>query len=174
MKKIFLLIGILCILSGTPGISHAQTDAELYNNAKLAAKQGDRDFAFMQYHSLMRLSENSPYYHDALFAVGEYYFDMSNYYDAYRTFVEFVELYPRSEALPFAVVYLLKMEQNQQENESEDLEKKVITFKQLSLLFSEYKEYLYTSPLGTKYKAVYFIDKVEIYINEVLFETVYF
>lgn len=153
---------------------YAQEDAELFNSAKQSIKVGERDFGFMQFHSLLRLSISSPYYHDALFATGEYYFASANYFDAYTSFSKFVELYPRSDALPFAVVYLLKMEQMQAQGSEYDLKKKVITFKQLSLLFSEYKEYPYNSPMGLKYKAVYFIDRLEVYINEALFETVYF
>ena len=174
MQKNFFILGVICLIFFQAFNGFAQNDAQDYAGAKQAAKSGDKDFAFMQFHSLLRLSTTSPYYHDALFAVGEYYYSVANYYDSYKAFAEFVELYPRSEALPFAVVYLLKMEQKQKQQESYDLEKKVITFKQLSLLFSEYKEYPYTSPLSTEYKAVYYIDRVEIYTNGVLFETVYF
>lgn len=171
-KNILLLIIVIQIIAG-PVFSYGQEGTDLYRGAKQAVKAGDRDFAFMQFHSLLRLSTTSPYYQEALFATGEYYFVLANYYDAHSAFAKFVELYPQSEAMPFAIVYLLKMEQLRQGNQYE-LKKKVITFKQLSLLFSEYKEYLYKSPLGSNYKAVYFIDRVDIYINEELFETVYF
>ncbi|MBU1086780.1 MAG: outer membrane protein assembly factor BamD [Candidatus Omnitrophica bacterium] len=172
-KKIQLLFLVISIIAVTMPI-YAQEDAELFLSAKQSIKAGEKDFAFIQFHSLLRLSTNSPYYQDALFATGEYYFACANYYDAYTSFSKFVELYPQSEALPFAVVYLLKMEQMQSQDSEYDLKKKVITFKQLSLLFSEYKEYPYQSPMGLKYKAVYFIDRLEVYINEELFETVYF
>ncbi|MFH1062147.1 MAG: outer membrane protein assembly factor BamD [Candidatus Omnitrophota bacterium] len=172
-KNVLLLIVFISVMSGAI-FGYAQEDADLYLSAKQSVKDGDRDFAFMQFHSLLQLSTTSLYYHDALFATGEYYFALANYYDAQSAFAKFIELFPRSEALPFAVVYLLKMEQVQQQDKQYDLKKKVITFKQLSLLFSEYKEYLYKSPLGLNYKAIYFIDRVEIYINEELFETVYF
>jgi outer membrane protein assembly factor BamD (BamD/ComL family) len=174
MRKIGLLFIICITMIMYAAVGFAQGDADLYNSAKEAVKNGDRDFAFMQFHSLLRLSTTSSYYDEALFATGEYYFSLANYYDAQITFSKFVELYPQSEALPFAVIYLLKMEQAGQQENKYDLRKKVITFRQLSLLFSEYKEYPYKSPFGLNYKAIYFIDRVEMYINEELFETVYF
>ncbi len=172
-KKLSIIIVLISIIAFAASV-YAQEDADLFFSAKQSVKDGNRDFAFMQFHSLLRLSTSSLYHQDALFATGEYYFEMANYYDAYISFSKFIELYPKSDALPFAVVYLLKMEQMHSPASEYDLKKKVITFKQISLLFSEYKEYPYESPLGTKYKAIYFIDRVEVYINEALFETVYF
>jgi len=172
-KKLSIFVVLISLIAVVTSV-YAQEDADLFFSAKQSVKNGNRDFAFMQFHSLLRLSKSSFYHQEALFATGEYYFDMANYFDAYTSFSKLIELYPKSEALPFAIVYLLKMEQMHSQDSEYDLKKKVITFKQISLLFSEYKEYLYESPLGLKYKAIYFIDRVEVYINEAIFETVYF
>ncbi|MFH1458835.1 MAG: outer membrane protein assembly factor BamD [Candidatus Omnitrophota bacterium] len=173
MKKYaYFLIIFGTIIFCTSG--YAQSDKYIYNSAQEAMAQGDRDFAFMHFRSLLRFSPNSRYYKKALFATGEYYFTNGDYYDAEKIFSQLIESYPENEALPFAIMYLLKIDQLYNQEQASNLKKQVIQFKQLSLLFSEFKEYSYTSPLNYKYKAIYFIDRVEFYINGELFEEIYF
>ncbi len=175
MKRIGSLLAV-CVLSVLfSGVVFADSDVFLYNTAKQAAAAGDNDYAFMCFHSLLKYSFKSKYYKEALFSTGEYYYFIGDYRSAERSFSEFIDYYSKEEALPFAIVYLLKINNYKQRSKTtDDLRKKVITFKQLSLLFSESKELSYISPLNLHYKAIYFIDRVEIYINEELFEKIYF
>ncbi len=175
MKKtvFFLIIFAISMIFSNSGF--AESDAYLYNTAKQAVAAGDNDYAFMCFRSLLHYSTKSKYYKAALFSTGEYYYSIGDYRSAEKSFSDFIDCYPKDEALPFAVVYLLKIsEQMQISKTAADLRKKVITFKQLSLLFSEFKELSYISPLDLHYKAIYFIDRIEIYINEELFEKIYF
>jgi len=54
----------------------------------------------------------------------------------------------------------------------ENLKKEILTFKQVGLVFKEFKEYTYRSPLYRTYKAVFRIDQVEFYVGGKLFATV--
>ncbi len=169
MKKfkiiiLFLLMGCLFVQ-----VSYSEESQRLYHEGLNFARSGDVDFAFMRYQSLLETYPDAECIEDVLFAVGEQYFSMSDYPNAAMIFNKFISLYPESDALPFALIYLAKIfRQAGKEDLALNFEKAVISFKQTSLLFSNFKEHAYTSSFYKKYKAVYFIDRVEIYINNEL------
>ncbi|MCK4993468.1 MAG: outer membrane protein assembly factor BamD [Candidatus Omnitrophica bacterium] len=175
MKKISFLVIIFTVFMTLSSAGFAQSDTSFYNTAKDAVATGDKDYAFMCFRSLLKLTHESRYHKEALFATGEYYYSIGDYRSADKAFSSFIDAYPKDEALPYSIVYLLKLSKQMQISKTiEDLRKQVITFKQLSLLFSEFKELSFISPLNLHYKAIYFIDRIEIYINEALFEKIYF
>ena len=154
---------------------YAQEDFRLYQEAIQAAKQGKPEFAFMHFHSLLKFSSASYYYAQAVFATGEYYYSIGNFRQAAEQFNLFLQKYPDSDAFPFAAIYLLKIYKAAGWTQGEhELKKHIIQFVQLSLLFREFKEHVYWSAMNINYKARYFIDKVEFYINGTLFEKVNF
>lgn len=176
LKKLIVVISLIVFVAiSWADYSYAKGDHVLHEAAQEAVKNGNIEFAFMYFHSLLGYSTTSAYYEEALFATGEYYYQIGAFSNAEKSFANFIKHYPDSAGLPFAIVYFLKINREAQNSRmASDLRKKVITFQQLSLLFSEFKELLYKSPLGLEYKAVYFIDRVEIYINGELFENIYF
>ncbi len=143
---------------------------KLYSEGLSLARRGDVDFAFARYQMLLENYPDAEFIDDVLFAAGEYYFSISNYYNAAALFNKLIIQYPESKALPFVLGYLAKIcRMENKENLAENLEKTIIRFKQTSFLFSNFKEYKYVSSFYKKYKVVYFIDRVEIYINDKLF-----
>jgi tetratricopeptide (TPR) repeat protein len=171
--KIFLLITLVICLFQNKGYS--QEGKNLYHQAVEAAARGEKDFAFMSFHMLLNDFPESEYYHQALFAVGEYYFSISNYNDAVQVFNQLIDDYPDSEAKPFALAYLLKIAQRQnKENLIDKFKKELIGWKQLSLLFRDFKELEYVSPLCKNYKVLNFIDKIVICIENETFVEISF
>jgi hypothetical protein len=103
----------------------------------------------------------------ALFALGEYYFFEGDYYDAELTFKHFVHDYHKAHGYLFAMAYLREIARLKGlDNEAAAFNKDIISFMQVSLLFRDYKIYKYISPMHIRYKAVYFIDKVEFYKDD--------
>lgn len=154
---------------------YAQTDKSLYSQGVRAAKSGELDSAFMNFKMFLDDFKESKLAENALFAVGEYYFLTSNYYDAFATFNRFVRKYPKSKARIFALVYLLEMAKRQKNEEFvENLEKEIISSRQVVLLFIESKESKYLSAFLRNHKAVYSIDKVEFYIDDRFVTKVYY
>ena len=174
MGNRFKRIGIVlaCCLFLCSVNAYAINEKDTFNMAVDNALNDSLDFAFIDFHSIVKESYNSKYYKDSLFAVGEYYFDVGDYYDAGRVFSEYIEKYCDSKAVPFALVYLLKIGKGINSSVVPYLEKDIIESRQLSLLFSEYKENSYLSPMQKKYRVLYFIDRVEFYINGELFEKI--
>jgi len=166
--KIAFVIILLIFLSWN--LVNAQEEAELYSMAASAVRSKDFNTAFMHFRLLLENYPESKYREKVLFALGEYYFLVGDYSDAVGAFVSFINDYPNSKGRQFALVYLLKIAQSRgEESLAKTLEEKIITFRQLTLLFSNFKEYRYRSPLRRQHKVIYYIDKVEFYVDKEFF-----
>lgn len=162
--KLFLLVAFFVLLSSAS--AYAGESQRLYASAIKAAKDKDFDGAFMSFRELLTRFPGSPQAEEALFATGEFYFLIGDHADARAALIRLVTEYPRSKARIFALVYLLKIAEKQSPGAlAENLRKEIITSKQLVLLFRDFKEFLYLSPLARKHKATHFIDKVEFTID---------
>lgn len=171
VRKVLLLclVSILCLTS----LAEAESEAEVYRKAVQAAKAGKVDFAFMYYNSLIEDHPQSPHREEALFARGEYSFQMHVYAQAQEALNAFLKDYPQSDGRLFALAYLYTIAESGDETSVvEDLKKEIVAFKQVGLVFKEFKEHKYRSPLYQNYKAVFHIDKVEFYREGELFARV--
>lgn len=152
---------------------YTQDSKEMYYQGIEAAKSGDLDYAFMYFQSLLATSPESKYKEDSLFATGEYYFVIGDYRDANRAFIQLNSDSSNFKGKIFALAYLLKIAEMQgKEAAVKNLENEIVTSKRLILLFKNSKEYKYKSPLCKKYKVIYYIDKVQFYLEGKLFEQI--
>jgi len=175
VNKIVGYTAIFFLVFSITQVVYAQEDRALYYSGVNAALNGETDFAFMEFHALLNGHRMSKYYKDALFSAGEYYYSIKDYANAAGSFSKFIENYSEANSLPFAIAYLVKINKIAGTQQIiYDLKRKLIEFMQLSLLFSEFKEYTHESALNMRYKARYFIDKIEIYIDGKLFEEIHF
>jgi len=166
-EKLWIPVLLIIFFCNT---GYAQDSKEMYYQGIEAAKSNDLDSAFLYFESLLANPPESKYRQDALFATGEYYFLIGDYRDANRSFVQLISNYPDFKGKLFALAYLLKIAQGQSNEAAvKNLENKIVTFKQLIFLFKYSKEYKYKSPLCKKYKVIYYIDKVQFYLDEELF-----
>ena len=167
-NKIFFIALFLCVLAYIN--AYADSDNRLYLQGVRAAKNGEPDVAFMNFKIFMESAGESKFAQNALFAIGEYYFSISNYDEAFSAFSRFIQDYPRSKARIFALSYLLEIAKKQKNiTLAEKIEKAIVSARQVVLLFAESKESKYLSSLFKKHKAVYFIDRVDFYIDDVFF-----
>jgi len=163
-NKILFTIFLFFLVSAS--LTYALDEKESYNSARQAIKAGDKDAAFFHFLSISREPSRSKYREQALFAIGEYYFGISDYHDAFSYLKKLLQDYPESKTKLIALFYLFKIAQIRQNDAlAEQVAEKIINLKQVILIFSDVKEYKYTSLSGTKYKIAYYIDKIEFYIN---------
>jgi len=169
---IILAILLLSLFFARDGYSQ---DKELYNKATKLARDKQLDFAFSYLDMIVNIYPKSSFFENALFSCGEYYFISGDRSSAKGIFDKFIALLPESKAKPFALTYLLKIaELDQSQDAVDNLQKEIISFKQVSLVFRDFKEYSYLSALNKEYKIVYFIDRAEIYIDGDLFAKIPF
>lgn len=173
MGKILLIF--LVIIYCSSGFVYPKEDSQLYSQAVEAAKAGQIELAFMYFRTFLKEHPQGKLSIKALFAMGECYYLFNAYSDAARTFNSFIKKYPESKVKLFAIAYLFKIAHIEGKQDLiEGLKKELLTIEQVSLLFRNYKKISYTSPLLRKYKALYFIDKIEFYIDEEPFTEIYF
>jgi len=165
-----LFILVTLIIFSAHGL-YAGGDARArYDAAVRHIKLKQPDFALMEFRSLLREFPKSPLAQKSLFAIAEYYYDNKMYNDAIKSFTGYVKDYPDSKAGIFAKVYLLKIIEEikdptwEEKRLFEDIQKDFFS-KPLFLLFKEYKEASYKSPLQNKFKIRYYIDNIEVYRN---------
>ena len=173
IRKLTILFILLWIFL-FPGKGYSQ-DKDFYYKAVKLARDKQIDFAFSYLDMVVNIYPKSRFFENSLFSCGEYCFTLGDRHSAKNTFEKFVALLPDSKAKPFALVYLLKIAEGEKKQDIvEDLQKQIISFKQVSLVFRDFKEYSYLSALDKEYKIVYFIDRVEIYIGGDLFAKIPF
>jgi outer membrane protein assembly factor BamD (BamD/ComL family) len=154
---------------------YAESDSALYSEAIKLAKSGQRDIAFVRFSAILERHAGSEYTEEALFGAAEYYYSIGDRRDALKLLRQLVTNYPDSRARLFALGYLFKLSTERQKVDlARKLKKEIITFKQQSLLFRVFKNYQYRSPLNRLYKAVYYIDRTEFYVDGELFAKISF
>ena len=136
----------------------------LHRAAKRAAKAGQVDFAFMHYKTILVTAPESPYKDDALFAMGEYYFALSNYDEAEVYFKRYLLTEGTANGKLFAKAYLLKiLEMKNSIDDAENLEEDILGSRNHTFIFRSHKDYKFVSPLGKMHKAIFAIDQVAFY-----------
>ena len=173
-RILLYLATILLFLSSIDKV-YSQDDKSLYLNAVQIAKENKQDFAFMYLRRLLEEFPESEYAKDALFAIGEYYFSAGDSRNAYKTLNQLIKDYPNFDAKPFAISYLLNIVEKEEAGLLiEKLKKELVISQQVSLVFREFEELEYRSALNKHYKALLFIDKIEIYIDNEFFAEITF
>jgi hypothetical protein len=166
-----LLLLIFCVIP--LGICRGEEDERIMARAVDSISTGDADSAFMSLHALVSGYPSSPHAEGALFAIGEYYYSINDFKDANRSFLGVLKKYPAAKTQVFCYSYLLEIAKRDKKEElMKSLEHAIIDSKRLIFLFTESKEFTYTSVFGKVYKAVYYIDKVNIYKDGVLLTSV--
>jgi len=170
MKQYCILIIAFFWLGSGGIVSGAAQD---YSKAVKYAKAGQNDFAFMHYNKLLRNDPTSKYRDRALFAIGEYYFQISGFKEAAIAFQSFIDEYPESSERLYALAYLLNIANKDNDKlSSGNLERQIIDLQQVSFVFRESKKISYKSPLYQNYKTIIHIDKIEFFVEGELFAKV--
>ena len=165
VKKIKYIIVVIIFLNSA-GLIEAAGNNQIAAKARLEAKAGNRDFAFLQYQALLRQTAQGKYKNEAMFGLGEYYFSMADYRDARPLLDTCSKECSGFEQKLFSFVYLLKIAQLRKDvSLQKELEQKIMMLKKHAFIFSDSKKYKYRSPLNFSYLAVYSIDKIEFFME---------
>ncbi len=175
MKLYVIILSLL--LQGcfwAPCVKASEADLE-WKDAVGSAKQGEYDFAFMDFRTLLENHPDSRYSLAAEFAQGEYYFLQNNLQMASAEFRNFYTKYPHHEEALITLAYLFRIAQIQNQPDAmKEYRKKAASFRQLIFIFNDKKFYKFLSGFQRKHKLVYYINKVDLYVNGQLFTEVPF
>ena len=166
--KIISLTVAVFLVCGVGG-AWAQSAAELYREGVRSARAGQPDFAFASFNLLLAQEDDSAYRDKALFACGEYYYELPSYQDAWRMFTAYVNEFPAGREMPFALAYLFRLaNEHARAGDLSDLRRQVIGDIQSRAEanelrdFKEFKELRLRSPMNREYRARYYVDRIEI------------
>ena len=139
------------------------------------AKQGAYDYAYLDFQTILENYPNSQYSLPAEFAKGEYYYLQNNLSAASDAFLHFYAKYPKHQEALAALAYLYKIAQTQQHpKDMEEYRHKAASFRQLTFIFNDIKTFKFVSGFQRKHKLLYYINKVDLYVNGKLFTEVPF
>ncbi|MDE2028617.1 MAG: outer membrane protein assembly factor BamD [Candidatus Omnitrophica bacterium] len=161
------VVAVPCVRASEAGLE--------WQEAVASAKQGEYDFAFMGFHSITHFYPDSRWAPASFFGLGEYFFLQKNFSMAAAEFENFYKRYPKRQESLIALVYLYKIAQIEKKpNLVKKYRHQVASFRQLTFIFNERKYFKYFSAFQRKYKLVYYINKVGLYVNGGLFTEVPF
>ena len=133
---IFILILILGFLAGCASLSESGVE---YQESLKAISEGRPYFAFSYFKLIVDDDPTSIYAPQASFAVGEYYFDVADYYNAMKTLSTYIHQYPKDRGVIFAKLILYEI--------ITTLKKEMIVDVEENTLISEIRKELFAQPL---------------------------
>jgi len=155
-------------------VKASEADLE-WKDAIQSAKQGEYDFALLDFTSIRDYYPHSRYAKAADFAQGEYYFLQNDLSMASNEFKNFYTKYPQHEESLIALAYLFEIARLEQHaNDIKKYRKMAASFRQLTFIFNDKKSFKFLSGFQRKHELVYHINKVDLYVNGKLFTEVPF
>jgi tetratricopeptide (TPR) repeat protein len=152
-----------------PILNAADADI-LWNEAVANVKEGENDFAFINFHMLVETCPDYRKRSAAEFSLGEYYFTQKNYRSAIEEFEKLYTAYPKCQEALIAMAYLYKIAREAGRNDAADeYRKKMIVARPVSFIFKDKESLRYLSGFQHKYNVVRYIDRIEILMDGKLF-----
>ena len=102
-----LMIALFALLIAIEAVG--QTASQLYDQAKAAEASGNRDIAFLLYRQIVREYPESVQAENALFEIGQYYYNARNYVEADKAFRSHLTRFPDSRLNKEVQDYLAKI-----------------------------------------------------------------
>jgi outer membrane protein assembly factor BamD (BamD/ComL family) len=158
--------------SAVPVVKAADADI-LWNRAISMAKQGQMDMAFIDFRMLVHSYPDARQKPTAQLGLGEYHFSHHSFSLAAKEFKDFYNQYPKRQDSVIALAYLYKMAQmNGQNHLMEEYRQKIISSRQVAFIFKDSQSFRYVSGFQHKYEVVFYIDKIEVWVNGNFFVSV--
>ncbi|MDD2866181.1 MAG: outer membrane protein assembly factor BamD [Candidatus Omnitrophica bacterium] len=173
--KMKVLLLWCCAALFVAGCATVSETGDRYRAAVQAFRDGQTYFAFMHLKAIVKDDPTSPYAPAATFALGEYYFDNEDTFNAVKTLSDYVSLYPKDKGVVFAklIIYKIITEIKKDERLSEEQ----------SALIKEIRKELFSQPLflifydrkiPRSYKSIFnhsylvydYVDKIKVFRDD--------
>ncbi|HQP91072.1 MAG TPA: outer membrane protein assembly factor BamD [Candidatus Omnitrophota bacterium] len=107
-RKVFIFICLYFfgILAGCVTLS---STTEQYREAVQDFREGREYFAVLNLKAVLKDDPQSPYAPQSAFAVGEYYYDNADYFNALKTLSDYIHNYPKHKGVVFAKLIIYKI-----------------------------------------------------------------
>lgn len=169
---VFLLPSFVLFLAGCATFSQA---GELYRMSIDDIHQNRPYFAILSLKNILKEYPESPYAPKVAFAVGEYYFDNGDYYNAINVLSNYIRRYPKDKGVVFAklIVYkiIISFKKENVMNEQQDALIKEIRRELFSeplflIFYDKRSPRSYQSIFSNSYLVYDYIDKIKVFRND--------
>jgi tetratricopeptide (TPR) repeat protein len=178
MKHQFWPLAAFCLALGAAGCATVTDTGDWYRRSVESIDEGNPDFAAMYLKTILQTEPASPYAPQAAFALGEYYYDNHDYFQALKTLSKYIEDYPKDKAVVFAKLLIYKL--------INEFKLEEATSAQESALIKEIRKELFAQPLflifydkkaPRSYKSLFrntylvydYVDKIKVFRNGKIF-----
>lgn len=167
----FYIYAVLC-LAGCATFSQA---GELYRSSIDDIHENRPDFAVIGLKNILKEYPDSPYAPKAAFALGEYYYDNGDYFNAINMLSSYIRNYPKDKGVVFAKLIVYKViislrKDNEKNKKQEALIKEIrkeLFSEPLFLIFYDKKSpRSYRSVFSNSYLVYDYVDKIKVFRND--------
>ncbi len=168
----FLLFLLACCSSGCAAFSQA---GDWYRMSIDDIQQRRPYFAILNLKNILKEYPKSPYAPKAAFAIGEYYFDNGDYYNAIKTLSDYIRCYPDDKGVVFAKLIVYKIIINfkkegainkQQDALIKEIRKELFSEPLFLIFYDKKSPRSYQSIFSNSYLVYDYIDKIKVFRND--------
>ena len=109
MKKCLFFMPVFILLNFCAGCVSLSSATEQYREAMQDFREGREYFSVLNLKSVIKDDPESPYAPQSAFAVGEYYYENSDYFNALKTLSDYIHDYPKHKGVVFAKLIIYKI-----------------------------------------------------------------
>ncbi len=177
-NAVFVSCLVLALVAGMAGCASFSETADLYRAGVAAFEDGQTYFAIMHLRRVIEEAPESPYAPQSMFALGEYYFDNNDYFNAIKLLSSYIHQHPKDKGVVFAKVLIYKMittfkaesALNEQEEALMKEIRKELFSQPLFLVFYDKKfPRSYRSLFHHAYLVYDYVDRIKVFRDDKLF-----
>jgi len=160
------------------GCASLSSSGEQYRDGLQDIKEGRIYFAVLNLKSVIKEDPKSPYAPQSAFAVGEYYFDNSDYFNSLKILSDYIHAHPKDKGAVFAKLIIYKI--------LTDVDKEEVLGVKEDALVKEIRKELFSQPLflifydkkaPRSYKSLFnhsylvydYVDKIKVFRDDKIF-----
>lgn len=167
-----------CAMGVLAGCVSLTETGDRYRAAVQTFRDGQTYFSIMHLKAIVKDDPNSPYAPASMFALGEYYFDNADTFNAVKTLSDYVRRYPKDKGVVFAKLIIYKIITGFKEGEKLDVQEDALIKEIRKELFSQPMFLIfYDRKAPRSYKSLFhntylvydYIDKIKVFRNDKIF-----
>ncbi|MDD5019416.1 MAG: outer membrane protein assembly factor BamD [Candidatus Omnitrophica bacterium] len=164
-----------CAMGVLAGCVSLTETGDRYRAAVQTFRDGQTYFSIMHLKAIVKDDPNSPYAPASMFALGEYYFDNADTFNAVKTLSDYVRRYPKDKGVVFAKLIIYKI--------ITEIKKDDELNEQQAALIKEIRKELFSQPLflifydrkiPRSYKSIFdhsylvydYVDKIKVFRDD--------
>ena len=178
MKIKITFFSLLAVFFFCGGCASLSDSGDLYRKSLQDIRDDRAYFAALNLQSILKDDPKSPYASTAAFALGEYYLDNFDYFNAIKTLSDYIHNYPKHKGIVFAKLIIYKI--------LTGVKKEVSFSTQEDALIKEIRKELFSQPLflifydkkaPRSYNSLFhhtylvydYVDKIKVFRDEKIF-----